>query len=190
MSSMNIANKLTLLRIALVPFFLACFYVAGLRQSIVILDFPTTYANLFGLILFSIAAFTDWLDGYLARKLSLVSDFGKFMDPLADKMLTTAAFLVFIDQGLIESWMVFLILTREFTVSGLRMSAASKGVVIAAGFSGKFKTVLQFLTVILLLIHPYLTTINLVFIYGMTAATVLSGIEYVLKNKQLLKERT
>jgi len=149
--------------------------------------FETTYANLAAWIIFSLAALTDWLDGHLARKLELISDFGKFMDPLADKMLTTAAFLVFVDQGLLASWIVFIILTREFIVSGLRMTAAAKGVVIAATWSGKFKTILQFILVIMLLINPVLTTINIILIVAMTVATVISGAEYVIKNLNVLK---
>jgi len=184
---MNIANKLTILRIILIPFFIFCFYINALNQPFILLNFHTTYANVVALLIFSIAATTDWLDGYLARKLNLISDFGKFMDPLADKMLTTAAFLIFIDQGVLASWIVFLILTREFIVSGLRMTAASKGVVIAAGWSGKFKTVLQFLSIIALLINPELTIINIILIYSMTIATVVSGIEYVVKNITVFK---
>jgi len=178
----NIANKLTILRIILIPFFILCFYIDALDQTFVIADFSTTYANVVGLLIFGVAAATDWLDGYLARKLNLVSDFGKFMDPLADKMLTTAAFLIFISQGLLASWVVFIILTREFIVSGLRMTAASKGIVIAAGWSGKFKTVLQFAAIIALLIHPELSLLNVTLIYAMTVATVVSGAEYVFKN--------
>jgi len=184
---MNIANKLTILRILLIPFFILCFYIDSLNQPLSLLGFDTTYAHVVALFIFSVAAATDWLDGYLARKLSLISDFGKFMDPLADKMLTTAAFLIFIDQGLLASWVVFAILTREFIVSGLRMTAASKGVVIAAGWSGKFKTVLQMILVIALLIHPELTVLNVVLIYAMTIATVVSGIEYVVKNLTVFK---
>jgi len=184
---MNIANKLTIIRIILIPFFLLCFYIAALDTSVSLLGFQTTWANVAALSIFSVAATTDWLDGYLARKLNLISDFGKFMDPLADKMLTTAAFLIFIDQGLLASWIVFIILTREFIVSGLRMSAASKGIVIAAGWSGKFKTVLQFILIIALLIHPELTLINVILIYAMTIATVVSGAEYVIKNLTVFK---
>jgi len=183
----NIANKLTILRIVLIPFFILCFYLDVLDQSFIIAGFYTTYANITGLLIFSAAAATDWLDGYLARKLDLVSDFGKFMDPLADKMLTTAAFLIFINQGLLASWIVFIILTREFIVSGLRMTAASKGIVIAAGWSGKFKTVLQFSAIIALLIHPELTILNAALIYAMTIATVVSGAEYVIKNMNVFK---
>ena len=179
---MNIANKLTILRIVLIPFFLLCFYIPSLIQPFNLLGFSTTYANAIALLIFSVAAATDWLDGHLARKLNLTSDFGKFMDPLADKMLTTAAFLVFINQGLLASWIVFVILSREFIVSGLRMTAASKGHIIAAGWSGKLKTVLQFVLVIVLLIHPELTFLNLALIYLMTIATVFSGTEYVIKN--------
>jgi CDP-diacylglycerol--glycerol-3-phosphate 3-phosphatidyltransferase len=184
---MNIANKLTILRIILIPFFLICFYIEFLNQPFDLLGFTTTYANATALLIFVIAAGTDWLDGYLARKLNLISDFGKFMDPLADKMLTTAAFLIFIEQGLLASWIVFLILTREFIVSGLRMTAASKGTVIAAGWSGKFKTVLQFVMIIALLIDPQLTLINQILIYSMTIATIYSGAEYVIQNLKVLK---
>jgi len=184
---MNIPNKLTILRIVLIPFFILCFYIDTLNQSFTVAGFYTTYANAIGLLIFAAAAATDWLDGSLARKLNLISDFGKFMDPLADKMLTTAAFLIFINQGLLASWVVFIILTREFIVSGLRMTAASKGVVIAAGWSGKFKTVLQFLTIIVLLIHPELTVVTIVLIYSMTIATVVSGAEYVIKNMSVFK---
>ena len=184
---MNIANKLTIIRIILIPFFMLCFYIEALDTAVSLVGFQTTRANIIALLIFSIAAATDWLDGYLARKLNLISDFGKFMDPLADKMLTTAAFLIFIDQGLLASWIVFAILTREFIVSGLRMTAGSKGVVIAAGWSGKFKTVLQFILVIALLVHPELTIINVVLIYAMTIATIASGVEYVVKNLTVFK---
>jgi len=184
---MNTANKLTILRIVLIPFFILCFYIDALDQPFTIAHFHATYAHIIALLIFSVAAATDWLDGYLARKLSLVSDFGKFMDPLADKMLTTAAFLIFINQGLLASWVVFIILTREFIVSGLRMTAAAKGIVIAAGWSGKLKTILQFILVIALLIHPELTVVNIVLIYAMVIATVVSGAEYVIKNKIVLK---
>ena len=184
---MNIANKLTVLRIILVPFFILSFYIDTLNQPLSIANFETTYMNVIALLIFSVAAATDWLDGYLARKLNLISDFGKFMDPLADKMLTTAAFLIFIDQGLLPSWIVFLILTREFIVSGLRMTAASKGTVIAAGWSGKFKTVLQFVMIIALLIDPQLTLVNQILIYAMTLATLYSGAEYVIQNVKVLK---
>jgi len=183
----NVANKLTILRIVLIPFFLLCFYINALESPVEFAGFTTTYANIVGLLIFSVAAATDWVDGHLARKLDLISDFGKFMDPLADKMLTTAAFLIFINQGLLASWVVFIILTREFIVSGLRMTAASKGIIIAAGWSGKFKTVLQFTAIIALLIHPELTVLNVVLIYAMTIATVISGAEYVIKNLSVFK---
>ena len=186
---MNIANKLTILHILLIPLFLICFYIAPLNQSFDLLGFSTTYAHAVALFIFVLAATTDWLDGYLARKLDLISDFGKFMDPLADKMLTTAAFLIFIDQGLLASWIVFLILTREFIVSGFRMTAASKGIVIAAGWSGKFKTVLQFITVIALLINPQPSPINQILIYSMTLATIYSGCEYVMQNINILQNK-
>ena len=184
---MNIANKLTLLRIVLIPFFMLVFYSDFFMSGYFAIGYFTmTYANALALFIFSLAAFTDWLDGYLARKLNLISDFGKFMDPIADKMLTTAAFLVFLDFQVIASWVVFVILTREFIVSAFRMLAASKGLVIAAGMSGKFKTILQFITIIVLLIVPSVNLLVYGLIYMMTLATVYSGAEYVLKNKHIL----
>ena len=186
---MNIANKLTILRVILIPFFIAVFYFNVLVENTIDIGdtFQITYSNLIALIIFLVAAGTDWLDGYLARKHNLITDFGKFMDPLADKFLTTAAFLIFVELNIMPSWVLFIVLAREFTVMGIRVLAASNGVVIAAATSGKVKTVLQFITIIALLAHPYLTIPNLVFIASMALATVLSGIEYVVKNIDVLK---
>ncbi|MCL1948697.1 MAG: CDP-diacylglycerol--glycerol-3-phosphate 3-phosphatidyltransferase, partial [Turicibacter sp.] len=132
---MNIANKLTVWRIILIPFFLICFYVTGLSETYLRvggLELP--YSHFLGLIIFLVAAVTDFFDGYLARKHNMITNFGKFMDPLADKLLVTAAFLVFIELGLLPGWAVFIILAREFMVTGLRTLAAAKGVIMAAGW--------------------------------------------------------
>ena len=133
---MNLPNKLTILRVILVPIFIA------------FMTINTLWGNIVGLIVFIIASLTDMLDGKIARARNLVSDFGKFADPLADKMLTTAAFLVFMQKDIIGTWPVFIILVREFAVSGIRLVAAADGTVIAASFWGKFKTVAQMVSII------------------------------------------
>ena len=138
---MNLANKLTLLRVILIPFFIVCFYIPNLVvNTISVNNYLIPYANLLGLVIFLLAAITDFIDGYIARKYNMITDFGKFMDPLADKLLVTAALLILLENGLIAGWVVFIILAREFIVTGFRTIAASKGVVIAAGWLGKIKT--------------------------------------------------
>lgn len=182
---MNLANKLTLLRVVLVPVFMA-FMLFGRNIQ---------WAMLAGLAVFIIASLTDMLDGQIARKRNMITTFGKFADPLADKMLTTAAFLVFMQYGYIDSWPIFIILVREFAVSGIRLSAAADGEVIAASLWGKFKTVTQMLAIIIgiiLMCVPVITDRTTAFV---TAAlvwlsvlfTVISGAEYVIKNRKLLK---
>ena len=135
---MNLANKLTILRVILVPVFIAFMCI------------NTLWANIAGLIIFIIASITDTLDGQIARKHNMVTTFGKFADPLADKMLTTAAFLVFMEKGITGIWPIFIILVREFAVSGIRLAAAAEGEVIAASFWGKFKTVFQMVMIVLM----------------------------------------
>ena len=140
-SKMNLPNKLTLLRVALVPFFM--FFAAGSRIGTS--EYNAAFHLAAGLI-FAAASFTDFLDGYLARKYNLVTDFGKFMDPLADKCLTTAALIYMMADGLCHPVVLALVLFREFAVAGVRMIAAERGTVIAANIWGKVKTVLQMLT--------------------------------------------
>lgn len=155
---MNLANKLTLLRVILIPFFIVCFYIPNLVvNTISVNNYLIPYANLLGLVIFLLAAITDFIDGYIARKYNMITDFGKFMDPLADKLLVTAALLILLENGLIAGWVVFIILAREFIVTGFRTIAASKGVVIAAGWLGKIKTVVQFIMIstLLLLNYPF-----------------------------------
>ncbi len=180
---MNTANKLTILRIIFVPIFM----IFALMES--------ASMHFVALAVFIIASITDTLDGQIARKYNQITDFGKFMDPLADKMLTTAAFLVFMEQGIINSWAILIILVREFAVSGIRLSAASEGTVIAASFWGKFKTVSQMVAIIITMLIT-----NLVFIPQITGViisaiciwisiifTVISGVEYVAKNIGCIK---
>lgn len=180
---MNQANKLTILRVILVPVFIAFMCI------------NTLWANITGLVVFIIASLTDMLDGQIARKKNLVTTFGKFADPLADKMLTTAAFLVFMEHGIIGVWPVFIILVREFAVSGIRLAAAAEGEVIAASFWGKFKTVTQMISImagILLMCISMIPTeisniITAILVWICVIFTIISGAEYIIKNWKLMK---
>lgn len=178
---MNTANKLTLLRMISVPFFMAFLMMDGAVWKTV------------ALVIFILASITDAVDGYIARNYNQISTFGKFMDPIADKMLTTAAFVVLLSLGRMDPWALMLILVREFLVSGIRLLAVAKGTVIAASMSGKIKTVSQMVAIIaaIILLNPFFgeqsKIISDVLIWISTVATVVSGIEYVWANKELLK---
>lgn len=172
---MNIANKLTIFRILMVPVFLILMGLEG-----------QTYHSLGGLI-FVIASLTDMLDGYLARSRNLVTTFGKFMDPLADKILTSAAFIVLVEKNIIPAWAVVIIIAREFIITGFRTLAASQDITIAASPLGKLKTIFQ-LTALILLLFPAIFPLGLglVVFYIAVILTVLSGVDYLLKNRQVL----
>lgn len=184
---MNLPNKLTMLRVLLVPVFMV---FAGL-STYGTQDFSKGYYLLAGVI-FAVASFTDFLDGYLARKHNLVTDFGKFMDPLADKMLTTAAFIYMMRDGVCHPVVLALILFREFAVAGVRMNAAAQGTVIAANMWGKVKTVLQMLTIIFYYFAAGITAptaigavslITIVLCWAVAAVTALSGGIYLWQNR-------
>lgn len=171
---MNIANKITVLRIILIPIFMFFMLV------------DVSYNMEIALVIFLIASLTDKLDGYYARKYNLVTDLGKFLDPLADKLLVTAAFLIFIELGRIDAWVVFIILAREFAVTGLRGIAANKNIVIAASNMGKFKTVTQIITIVILFLDNYPFSIinipmDIIFIYITLFITIASGADYFMK---------
>ena len=191
---MNLANKLTLLRVILIPFFIVCFYIPNLVvNTISVNNYLIPYANLLGLVIFLLAAISDFIDGYIARKYNMITDFGKFMDPLADKLLVTAALLILLENGLIAGWVVFIILAREFIVTGFRTIAASKGVVIAAGWLGKIKTVVQFIMIstLLLLNYPFELfnwPVDQIFVALAVVLTVASGVEYIYKNLHIFDE--
>ena len=191
---MNLANKLTLLRVILIPFFIVCFYIPNLVVNTISVNiYLIPYANLLGLVIFLLAAITDFIDGYIARKYNMITDFGKFMDPLADKLLVTAALLILLENGLIAGWVVFIILAREFIVTGFRTIAASKGVVIAAGWLGKIKTVVQFIMIstLLLLNYPFELfnwPVDQIFVALAVVLTVASGVEYIYKNLHIFDE--
>lgn len=177
---MNIANQLTILRVIMIPFFMY-FLLLGTDMGMII-----------ALVLFAAASFTDFLDGYLARKYNLITNFGKFMDPLADKLLVTSALIGFLELGELNSWVVMIILSREFIVSIFRAVAASEGIVIAADWWGKVKTNVQMLAIIVMLMGNYPfeqmgIPMDQILIYAATVLTVISGYNYIAKNKQVLQ---
>ena len=173
---MNLPNKLTMLRILLIPVFMLVLYWG----------FPgATWA---ALAVFVIASLTDLLDGKIARKYNLVTDFGKFADPLADKCLVTAAMLWFVEIGQMPAWALLIVIVREFAVSGLRMIASDKGRVIAAGWSGKVKTASTMVCICLMLFGiPH--WLNLVCQGVILVTTVYSGVEYFVKNWDVFSEK-
>lgn len=181
---MTLANKITLARIALIPFFVIFATLGGQTCDII------------ALILFCVCSFTDFLDGYVARKYNQVTDFGKFVDPLADKLLICAAMVVFIDRGLMYGWMVFIILAREFIITSLRTIAAMKGTAMAAAWSGKVKTCVQIAGVIIIFCCTIfagaqtLSDVLLVQLAGwiMMLVTLYSGYDYLHRNWSLVAE--
>lgn len=179
---MNLPNKLTLMRAVLVPVFMvfAAFSRIGTAEYN-----PT--AHLVAGIIFAVASFTDFLDGYLARRDNLVTDFGKFMDPLADKCLVTAAMLWFVEIGQMPAWALLVVIIREFGVSGLRMVAADKGRVIAAGWSGKVKTASTMVCIVLMFL-PIPAELNLACVAVIVVTTIYSGVEYFVKNRDVISE--
>jgi len=182
---MNTPNKLTILRIILVPVFMAFMMQIQSTDKIY---------SIIGLVIFIVASLTDWFDGYLARKHNLITSFGKFMDPLADKMLTTAAFIILVYARYISPWVLLIVLTREFAVTGVRLAAVGEGKVIAASMWGKAKTVSQMLAIIVAFI---LISFNLfgemkfyiinILVWISTILTIISGIDYIVKNKDFIK---
>jgi CDP-diacylglycerol--glycerol-3-phosphate 3-phosphatidyltransferase len=183
---MNLPNKLTILRMIMIPFFVFFMLVP---ENIM----PHSTAKWIAVTLFILASLTDMLDGKIARKYNLVTNFGKFMDPLADKMLVSSAFicLVVIRQDALPAWIVILIICREFIISGFRTIASDKGVVIAASYWGKFKTNFQMFAIILLIIDfgtKPAHILETILVYIALILTVISMVDYIVKNKDILKE--
>lgn len=172
---MNLPNKLTLLRIVLILPFLLVVYLG------------VPFASYIALAIFILASLTDMLDGQIARKRGLVTDFGKFADPLADKMLVTAAMLWFVEIGQMPGWALLIVIVREFAVSGLRMVASDKGRVIAAGWSGKVKTASTMVCIVLMFL-PIPAVVNTLCVAVIVVTTIYSGVEYFLKNKDCLSD--
>ena len=172
---MNLPNKLTVLRMVMIPFFVLFMY----------LTFPQ--ARYIALAIFVAASLTDTADGYIARKYNLVTDFGKFMDPLADKLLVCAAMICLIRTGELPAWVVIIIIAREFIISGFRLVAADNGIVIAASWWGKTKTVCQMAMIIVILLDmEVLRPLEPVLIAAATILTVVSLVDYIQKNRQVL----
>lgn len=176
---MNLPNKLTIFRVILIPFF------------IVFLLIPiTSYDKWIALTIFILASLTDLLDGKIARKYNMVTNFGKFMDPLADKLLVCSALICLIELHKIPAWMVILIIAREFIISGFRLVASDNGVVIAASYWGKFKTTFQMVAVCLLIADiPALSLVTGIVLWIAVILTVVSLIDYLIKNKDVMKEK-
>lgn len=175
---MNTPNKLTTLRMILVPF-MAVFMLTGWGGE------RNRYICL---VIFAGASITDWLDGYLARKDHLVTNFGKFMDPLADKLLVCTALICLIELDRLEAWVVIVIIAREFIISGFRLIAAENGVVIAANYWGKFKTVSQMIMILLLILDfgGVFDILEQCFVWISVALTVISLLTYIMQNKSVL----
>ena len=170
---MTLASKITLIRVAFIPLFMILMYLSGGQ--------PGLYMWL-SLAVFVIASLTDYVDGYIARKYKQVSDFGKFLDPLADKLLVISAMTMFCQWGTFPAWALMLVLTREFAVSGLRMIAGPKGKVIAAGKSGKFKTASTMVGLCVWMAFPQVTIIGIVVMWLIVITTIYSGVEYFIQN--------
>ncbi len=178
---LNLPNKLTVLRVIMIPFFVAFLLLDNIP-----------YNNIIALVIFSVACITDFLDGYLARKNNLISNFGKFMDPLADKLLICAALICFVQLDTLPAWITIIIISREFIISGFRLIAAESGVVISASMWGKVKTVVQMFMAIFLIIdfdYSLMNILEQILIYAALLLTVISLIDYMAKNKGVLKER-
>ncbi|MCD8086813.1 MAG: CDP-diacylglycerol--glycerol-3-phosphate 3-phosphatidyltransferase [Clostridiales bacterium] len=171
---MNLANKITMARVFLIPVFVVLCYW----------DFP--YHQLAALVVFIIASISDFIDGHLARSRDMITDFGKFMDPIADKMLTMSALCMFVGWGRTPAWVLLLILAREFAVSALRLIAVDNGKVIAAAWSGKVKTASTMVCIILMLAVTESTILDFLCNLVMLVTTVYSGVEYFVKNKEVM----
>ncbi|MCI9179571.1 MAG: CDP-diacylglycerol--glycerol-3-phosphate 3-phosphatidyltransferase [Lachnospiraceae bacterium] len=177
---MNLPNKLTVTRVILIPFFVfALLYQGGENQT-----FRWVAAAVF-----IVASLTDLLDGKIARKYNLVTNFGKFMDPLADKLLVCSALICLIELRQLPAWMVIIIISREFIISGFRLVASDNGIVIAASYWGKFKTTFQMIAVVLLIVNlPALTFITNLCVWAALVLTVVSLVDYLFKNHKVLTE--
>ena len=170
---MTLASKITLVRVLLIPAYMATMYLSGGQAGL------WMYLSL---AIFIVASLTDFVDGYIARHYNQVTDFGKFLDPLADKLLVIAAMSMFCEWGTFPAWALMIVLTREFAVSGLRMVAGPKGKVIAAGKSGKFKTFSTMVGLCVMMAFPQVAWIGIAVMVVIVATTLYSGVEYFVQN--------
>lgn len=174
---MTTASKITLIRVAFIPVYMVLMYLSGGSAN---------WWMWSALAVFILASITDFVDGYIARKYNQVSDFGKFLDPLADKLLTIAALTLFCEWGQVPAWALMIILTREFAVTGLRLVAVGKGVVIAAGWSGKVKTASSMVGLCFMMAFPTVAWLCWAVVAVIVVTTVYSGIEYFGRNWKCL----
>lgn len=176
---MNLPNKLTIFRVILIPFFLLALYLI-----------PNPWGQYIGVGIFVVAALTDFVDGFIARKYNLVTNFGKFMDPLADKMLVGAALIYLTEVHIMPAWATIIIISREFLISGFRLVAVEKGQVISAGIWGKWKTAVTMVVVPVLLLplsYDFMGAVNISLILVVVILTVFSAFDYLIKNQDVLK---
>ncbi|MBT2690782.1 CDP-diacylglycerol--glycerol-3-phosphate 3-phosphatidyltransferase [Bacillus sp. ISL-47] len=186
---MNLPNKITVSRIMLIPIFLLVMLVPFSWGEVVLLGAEMPVTHLIGALIFIVASVTDWVDGYYARKYNLVTNLGKFLDPLADKLLVSAALIVLVELGLAPSWIVIIIISREFAVTGLRLVLAGEGEVVAANQLGKIKTWAQIVAISALLLHNIIfEMVSIPFddiaLWVAMFFTIWSGWDYFAKNKQ------
>ena len=174
---MTTASKITLIRVAFIPVYMVLMYLSGGQPGLWMW---------ISLAVFVVASLTDYVDGHIARTRNQVSDFGKFLDPLADKLLVIAAMTMFCEWGMFPAWALMIVLTREFAVTGLRLVAVGKGVVIAAGWSGKVKTASTMIGLCVMMAFPTVAVLNTIVIAVIVVTTVYSGVEYFIQNWKCL----
>ena len=170
---MTTASKITLTRVAMIPLYMILMYLSGGQSGLWLW---------LALVVFIAASCTDFVDGYIARHYQQVSDFGKFLDPLADKLLVIAAMTIFVEWGMMPAWALMIVLTREFAVTGLRLVAVGNGTVIAAGWSGKVKTASTMVGLCVMMALPHITVLNWIITAIIVVTTLYSGVEYFVKN--------
>lgn len=191
---MNLPNKLTLLRILLIPFFMVVLLYPSDWGQLTLLESTIPYHYLLGAVIFAVASFTDWIDGYLARKQNLVTNFGAFADPVADKMLTMTAFIVLVELNLAPAWVVSLIVMRELAVTGLRLIVVETGgKVLSAAMPGKIKTTTQMLAILFLLLDDFPLAwtglpLGTIVLYIALFFTVYSGVDYFWNARHIFKD--
>ena len=174
---MTLASKITLVRVVLIPAYMVCMYLSGGAAGLWLY---------MALGIFILASVTDFLDGYIARHYNQVSDFGKFLDPLADKLLTIAAMCIYCEWGIFPAWALMIVLAREFAVTGLRLVAVQNGNVIAAGWSGKVKTASTMVGLCAMMALPGIALLNTIVIGIIVVTTLYSGVEYFVQNWKCL----
>lgn len=190
---MNLPNKLTISRILLIPIFILLLSLPLDLGTWDIGGSELPIMHFIAAMLFIFASATDWVDGYIARKYNLITNLGKFLDPLADKLLVSAALIMLVQLELAAAWIVIVIISREFAVTGLRLVAAGEGIVLAAGQMGKLKTATQMIAIILLLLHNYPFSymnipVGTIMLYLALFFTVVSGVDYFIKNKHVMRD--